>query len=110
MADMAETQGAQETHVTQEMQGESTIKLPKNCKETRYYYRNREQILEKRRQKKLEDPDYQAKLQAKEEAKKAREEERVAKKKEIAREKAKKKAELLGILPTIPSGVNESAS
>jgi hypothetical protein len=43
MADMAETQ------VTQETQGESTIKLPKDCKENRYYYKNREQILEKRR-------------------------------------------------------------
>lgn len=29
-------------------------KLPKNCKENRYYYRNREDILEKRRQKRLE--------------------------------------------------------
>jgi hypothetical protein len=28
---------------------ETGIKLPKNCKENRYYYRHREEILEKRR-------------------------------------------------------------
>jgi len=42
------------------------IKLPKNCKEVRYYYRNREQILEKRRLKKLEDPEYKAKVEERE--------------------------------------------
>lgn len=39
----------------------SSIKLPKDCKENRYYYRHREEILEKRRQKRLQDPEYQAK-------------------------------------------------
>lgn len=107
---------------------ETDQKLPKNCKETRYYYRNRDRILEKRRQKRLEDPEYQAKQKQKEDAKKAKEEEKLIKLKEKlkakeealkvteeekrmqkgerCREKAKKKAELLGVLPVISSGVN----
>jgi hypothetical protein len=89
-------------------------KLPKNCKETRYYYRHREDILERKKQKRLEDPEYQAKQLAKEEAKKAKEEEKKLKMKEIAKEKsrerAKKKAELLGILPVVSSGVEEKQS
>ena len=101
----------------------SEYKLPKNSKENRFYYRNREEILEKRRQKRLEDPEYQAKQKAKEEAKKAKEEERINKlkakeeaiksketerikqKEERSRERAKKKAELLGVLPVVSSGV-----
>jgi len=35
----------------------------------KYYYLHREEILEKRRLKKLEDPDYKAKLEEKEKAK-----------------------------------------
>jgi hypothetical protein len=38
-------------------------KLPKNCKENRYYYRHREEILEKKRLQRLEDPEYQAKYE-----------------------------------------------
>jgi hypothetical protein len=96
------------------MESEQTEqKLPKNCKENRYYYRHREEILEKKRLKRLEDPEYQAKQLAKEEAKK-NEEEKKLKMKEIAKEKsrerAKKKAELLGILPVVPSGVEENQS
>jgi len=91
---------------------EDSVKLPKNCKENRYYYRHREEILEKKRQKRLEDPEYQAKQKAKEEAKKAKEEAKKQQNKEVAKEKsrerAKKKAELLGILPAIPSGVEKS--
>jgi hypothetical protein len=106
------------------MESEQTEqKLPKNCKENRYYYRNREQILEKKRLKRLEDPEYQAKQLAKEEAKKKKEETMILKlrekeeaikaseperkrlKEERARERAKKKAELLGVLPVVPSGV-----
>jgi hypothetical protein len=82
-------------------------KLPKNCKENRYYYRHRLEILERKKQKRLEDPEYQAKLKAKEEAKKAKEEAKLLKlkeKEERSLEKVKKKAELLGILPVISSG------
>jgi flagellar biosynthesis/type III secretory pathway protein FliH len=100
-------------------------KLPKNCKENRYYYRHREEILERKKQKRLEDPEYQAKQKAKEDSKRAKEEEKLKKlkekeeaiksseaerkkqKEERGRERAKKKAELLGVLPAIPSGVNE---
>jgi hypothetical protein len=97
--------------VTATISAEQELKVPKNSKENRYYYKNREAILEKQRQKRLEDPEYQAKQKAREEAKKAKEEEKKQKMKEIAkeksREKAKKKAELLGVLPVIPSGVSK---
>jgi hypothetical protein len=90
---------------------QTSVKLPKNCKENRYYYRHREEILEKQRQKRLEDPEYQAKQKAREEAKRVKEEEKRQKNKELAKEKsrerAKKKAELLGIQSAIPSGVSK---
>lgn len=60
------------------------IKMPKNTKGIRYYYKHREEILEKRRQQLLQDPEYQAKIQAREEANKRKEEARKA------REEAKK--------------------
>lgn len=86
------------------MESEQTEqKLPKNCKENRYYYKHRLEILERKKQKRLEDPEYQAKQLAKEEAKKAKEEEKLKKLKE-KEEKVKKRAELLGVLPVIPSG------
>ncbi len=108
------------TETATEMEG---VKLPKNTKGIKYYYRHREEILEKKRQQRLEDPEYLAKQQAKEDAKKAKEEERIRKlqekeeqrklkeenkereKEEKRRERAKKKAELLGIQPLVPSGL-----
>jgi hypothetical protein len=88
----------------------SGIKLPKNSKENRYYYRHREEILEKRRQKKLEDPEYQAKQKEKEEKKRLKEEEKKKENKlkvlERSRERAKIKAELLGIKPEVSPGVD----
>jgi hypothetical protein len=93
---------------------ETEHKLPKNCKENRYYYRHREEILEKKRQKRLEDPEYQAKQKAKEDAKRAKEEAKKLKMKELAKEKsrerAKKKAELLGVLPVVSSGAEEKCN
>ena len=84
------------------------IKLPKMCKEVKYYYRHREEILEKKRLKKLQDPEYQAKQKAKEDAKKAKEDAKKQAKEEAKKmksiERAKKKAELLGILPKISPG------
>jgi len=82
------------------------IKLPKNCKENRYYYNHREEILNKRKQKRMEDPEYQIKQKEKEEKKKQKEEEKKEKIKEKGRERAKIKSEHLGILPTIHSGAN----
>ena len=94
----------------EEKEAETEEKLPKNCKENRYYYRHREEILEKRRLARLEDPEYQAKKKAKEETKKLKEELIKQQNKDIAKEKsrerAKKKAELLGILPVVSSGVS----
>ncbi len=59
----------------------SGIKVPKNCKENRYYYRHREEILANRLNKKLEDPEYKAKYEEKQRKKKEKEENREARKK-----------------------------
>lgn len=49
-------------------------KLPKNCKENRYYYRHKDEILEKKKQKRLEDPEYRAKYEERQKKKAEREE------------------------------------
>jgi hypothetical protein len=90
------------------------VNKEKDKKNLRYYYRHREEIIEKRKQLKMQDPEYQAKLKAREEAKKekeaakkareemmqkAREEKRKMaelKEKEREEKRAKKRAELLG--------------
>jgi hypothetical protein len=69
------------------------VKLPKNTKENRYYYRHREEVLERKRQKRMEDPEYQAKIKAREEAKIAREAAKKAK--EEAKEEKRKIVESL---------------
>lgn len=67
------------------------VKLPKVSKTIRYYYRHREEILEQRRQKRLEDPEYEAKVQAREEANRAKEEaKRVREEANRAKEGAKR--------------------
>ncbi len=76
---------------------ETAPKLPKNSKENRYYYRNREAILERKKLKRLEDPEFQALQMEKEEKKRIKEEERQQKMKEKSSEKARKKAELLDL-------------
>jgi C4-dicarboxylate-specific signal transduction histidine kinase len=97
------------------------MKLPKLNKNTRYYYRHREEISAARKERLMQDPEYQAKQLAKEEAKRAKEEakeeakqkaseEKEAKQKakqklnkedaqRIREEKRKIKAQLLGICP-----------
>ena len=85
-----------------------TKELKTPCKEMKYYYRHREEILEKKREKRLEDPEYQAKQNAKEEKKMQKEEEKKRNIKEKGRNRAKMKAELLGILPVSPSGVDKT--
>ncbi len=52
----------------------SGIKLPKNTKESRYYYKNREAIAEKQKKKRMEDPVYQEKKRLREEIRKKKEE------------------------------------
>ena len=42
------------------------IILPKNSKENRYYYKHREEILERKREKKMQNPEYKAKIEEKE--------------------------------------------
>lgn len=83
---------------------EQSETLPKISKGVRYYYRHREEILEQKRQKKLEDPEYQAKLLEKErkKAEKAEVERLRAEKRELR----KKKAEQILNLGAIPSGSN----
>lgn len=118
---MAYAEEVTESVVVEEVTTPTGPKLPKNSKETKYYYKHREEILEKKRQARLLNPEYQAKQKAKEEAKRIKEEEKRMKEeekkhkmkekaKEKSRERAKKKAELLGILPVISSGVEKSES
>jgi hypothetical protein len=83
----------------------SSVKLPKNCKENRYYYRHREEILEKKRQKRLEDPEYKAKYEERQKKKAEREE--VEKQREEKRKLRKKVVEqILNAGTEILSGAN----
>ena len=82
---------------------ESEQKLPKNSKENRYYYRHKTEILEKKLQKKLEDPEYRAKYEERQ-RKKAEKEELERKKSEKRELKKKAIAELLNSDKN-PSGV-----
>jgi hypothetical protein len=52
-----------------DISGIETFKIPNNNKLSRYYYRNREKILEQRRVKKLNDPEYLKKQEEKEQRK-----------------------------------------
>ncbi len=79
------------------MEGE--VKIPKDNKSNRHYYRHREEILEKRRQKKLENPEYVAKMQERERKKQEREALRQEEKEKKKAEKVNKKKEALGLLP-----------
>lgn len=71
------------TDVTEVTEVITEQKLPKNCKENRYYYRHREEILAKRQQKRLEDPEYQAKYELRLQKK--------AERNEIERQRAEKR-------------------
>jgi hypothetical protein len=82
--------------------------LPKIRKEIKYYYTHHDEILERRRQKRLEDPEYQAKQQAKQQKKEDKVLQHKLKLEERAKERAKKKAELLGIPIDKSSGVSEN--
>ena len=62
-----------------------TVKLPKNCKENRYYYRHREEILERKRLARLAKKGIDVTQPAEE-------------LKETLEEKRKKKMEFLGLM------------
>ncbi len=47
----------------------SGIILPKNSKENRYYYKHREEILEKMKEKRMQNPEYKAKMEEREKKK-----------------------------------------
>jgi hypothetical protein len=66
------------------------VKIPKNCKENRYYYKHREEVLERKRKKRMEDPEYIAKMKEREEKKIEKEKMKEALK---AEQKAKREAE-----------------
>lgn len=70
------------------MEAES-IKLPQLTKGLRYYYKHRDELSAARRERLIQDPEYQAKQAAKEEAKRVKEEAKKAK--EEAKERAKEK-------------------
>lgn len=72
---------------------------PKLCKENRYYYRHREEILARQKQKKMEDPEFAARCQAREQSKAEREqkaaerEEKRKQEEELRRQKEEQKQE-----------------
>ena len=74
------------------------VKLP--CKEMKYYYRHREEILEKKREKRLEDPEYKLKYEERQRKKVEREE---LERKRKEREKTKKIVEQM-LNPLVSSG------
>ena len=53
---------------------ETIIKVPKDKRSARYYYNHRDEILARRKEKLLQDPEYVAKKEAKERKKKEKEE------------------------------------
>jgi len=79
-----------------------TQELKTPCKEIKYYYRHREEILEKKREKRLEDPEYKAKYEERQRKKAEREE--LERKRKEKREQTKKMVEQI-LNPLIPSGV-----
>jgi len=79
-----------------------TQELKTPCKEIKYYYRHREEILDKRKQKRLEDPEYKAKYEERQRKKAEREE--LERKRKEKREQTKKMVEQI-LNPLIPSGV-----
>jgi len=54
----------------------SEIKLPKVNKANRHYYKHREDILARRKERQMASPEYQAKLEAKKAAKEKKEDEK----------------------------------
>jgi chromatin assembly factor 1 subunit A len=64
---------------------------PKLCKENRYYYRHREEILARQKLKKMEDPEFAARQLAREQLK--TEKERKAAEKEAKKEEERIKRE-----------------
>ena len=76
------------------------VKLP--CKEMKYYYRHREEILEKKREKRLEDPEYKAKYEERQRKKAEREE--LERKRKEKREQTKKMVEQI-LNPLVSTGL-----
>jgi len=75
---------------------EDEIKLLKSNKGNRYYYKHREEILEKKRLKKMEDSEYMAKVEMR--SLKKAEREALEKQRALKRERRKKVVEeLLGV-------------
>ncbi len=83
------------------------VKIPKNTKENRYYYAHREEVLARKKEQRMADPEYKAKQEEKERKRKEKEEERnrklLLKKEEKEREKeAKRLVKMNALLPKLP--------
>lgn len=79
------------------------VKVPKNTKENRYYYRHREEINARRKEQRMATPEYKAKQEEKERKRKEKEEEMERKKQEKEKEKeAKRLAKMNALLPKTP--------
>lgn len=78
------------------------LKMPKNTKENRYYYRNREEVLARIKERKMADPEYRAKHEEKEKKKREKDE-------ESARKKQEKEAKRLAKMEALFSPVRKPA-
>lgn len=84
----------------------SDVKIPKNTKENRYYYKHREEINARRKEQRMESPEYKAKQEEKERKRKEKEEEQERKKQEKEKEKeAKRLAKMNALLPKLPGAI-----
>ena len=96
MSGLEQIQEVEQEQGQQEVVGPIRTKLKNTEKCTRYYYRHREELKEKRLQKLMENPEYVAKQEAKRQAKEEKERrqaEREAAKQEKAEREALAKAE-----------------
>ena len=82
--------------------GENIKKQHKICKELKYYYKHREEVLGKIHQKKMEDPEYKAKYEERQRRKAEREQ--LEKRRTEKRELRKKRMEQVLNPTPIPSG------
>ncbi len=57
----------------------SDVKIPKNTKENRYYYAHREEVLARKKEQRMADPEYKARQEEKERKRKEKEEEHLRK-------------------------------
>ena len=79
------------------------VKIPKICKENKYYYAHREEVLARKKEQRMATPEYKAKQEEKEQKRKEKEEALEKKKQEKEKEKELKRlVKMNALLPKLP--------